>query len=160
MTDLITEIVYIAGFLFTASIGIWMYVEATKEKSAFNCEVKGGKEGKSPWLTVGFVMNVSSLGFVVFYILYKAFFKGSEYSFFDEPVDTRSNFWLNTIVCPSLDSRNELIEKANILGVMMRPIWLPMHKLPVFKDCPKGDLSNTEWFESRVVNIPSSPVEL
>jgi aminotransferase in exopolysaccharide biosynthesis len=91
---------------------------------------------------------------------YKAFFAGSNYAFFDEPVDTKSNFWLNTLVCPSLDSRNELIEKANMLGVMMRPIWQPMHKLPVFKDCPKGDLSNTEWFESRVVNIPSSPVEL
>ena len=91
---------------------------------------------------------------------YKAFFAGSNYAFFDEPVDTKSNFWLNTLVCPSLESRNELIEKANMLGVMMRPIWQPMHKLPVFQDCPKGDLSNTEWFESRVVNIPSSPVEL
>ena len=91
---------------------------------------------------------------------YKAFFAGSNYAFFDEPVDTKSNFWLNTLVCPSLDSRNELIEKANMLGVMMRPIWQPMNKLPVFKDCPKGDLSNTEWFESRIVNIPSSPVEL
>jgi dTDP-4-amino-4,6-dideoxygalactose transaminase len=91
---------------------------------------------------------------------YKAFFAGSNYSFFDEPVDTKSNFWLNVLVCPSLDSRNELIEKANTLGVMMRPIWQPMHKLPVFKDCPKGDLSNTEWFESRVVNIPSSPAEV
>jgi dTDP-4-amino-4,6-dideoxygalactose transaminase len=43
---------------------------------------------------------------------------------------------------------------------MMRPIWIPMHKLPVFKDALRGDLSNTEWFESRVVNIPSSPVEV
>jgi UDP-N-acetylbacillosamine transaminase len=91
---------------------------------------------------------------------YKAFFAGSNYSFFDEPVDTKSNFWLNTLVCPSLDSRNELIEKANTLGVMMRPIWQPMHKLPVFQDCLKGDLSNSEWFEARVVNIPSSPVEV
>jgi len=91
---------------------------------------------------------------------YKEFFAGSNYTFFDEPDDTKSNFWLNTLVCTSLNSRNELIEKANMLGVMMRPIWQPMHKLPVFKDCPTGNLSNTEWFESRVVNIPSSPVEL
>jgi aminotransferase in exopolysaccharide biosynthesis len=91
---------------------------------------------------------------------YKTFFAGSDYTFFDEPVDTKSNFWLNTIVCPSLDLRNELLNKANKLGVMVRPIWHPMHKLPVFKDCPKGDLSNTEWFEFRVVNIPSSPIDL
>lgn len=91
---------------------------------------------------------------------YKAFFAGSVYTFFDEPVGTKSNFWLNTLVCPSLGYRNELIEKANMLGVMMRPVWQPMHKLPVFKHCLKGELSNTEWFEARLVNIPSSPVAL
>ena len=31
-----------------------------------------------------------------------------------------------------------------------------MNKLPAFKDCIKGPLKNSEWFESRVVNIPSS----
>ena len=91
---------------------------------------------------------------------YKAFFKDSEYSFVDEPVDTRSNFWLNSLVCSNLDARNNLIEKANAAGIMMRPVWIPMHKLPVFKGALRGDLSNTEWFESRVVNIPSSPVEV
>ena len=91
---------------------------------------------------------------------YKAFFKGSEYAFFDEPVDTKSNFWLNSLVCSNFDARNDLIEKANATGIMMRPIWTPMHKLPVFNDALRGDLSNTEWFEARVVNIPSSPVEV
>jgi len=91
---------------------------------------------------------------------YKAFFSGSEYSFFDEPVNTHSNFWLNTVICPDLDARNEFINKASSMGIMMRPVWTPMHKLPVFKDSPRGDLTNTEWFESRVVNIPSSPIEL
>jgi aminotransferase in exopolysaccharide biosynthesis len=91
---------------------------------------------------------------------YKTFFKGSEYSFVDEPVDTRSNFWLNSLLCSNLDARNNLLKKANAAGIMMRPIWIPMHKLPVFKDALRGDLSNTEWFESRVVNIPSSPVEV
>ena len=79
---------------------------------------------------------------------------------FDEPVNTRSNFWLNSLVCLNLDARNDLIEKANIAGIMMRPIWTPMHKLPVFEGALRGDLSNTEWFESRVINIPSSPVEV
>lgn len=91
---------------------------------------------------------------------YKEFFAGSEYSFFDEPINTHSNFWLNTVICPDLNARNELIKKANNMGIMMRPVWTPMHKLPVFKDSPRGNLRNTEWFESRVVNIPSSPIEL
>jgi perosamine synthetase len=31
-----------------------------------------------------------------------------------------------------------------------------MNHLEMFKDCPKSDLSNSEWLEDRVVNIPSS----
>jgi probable aminotransferase len=38
---------------------------------------------------------------------------------------------------------------------MSRPIWQLMNRLPMFKDCPKTDLSNAEWLEARVVNIPS-----
>lgn len=91
---------------------------------------------------------------------YKEFFKDSDYFFFDEPINTRSNFWLNTIVCPDLDTRNELLNKSNAMGIMMRPAWIPMHKLPVFRDSPRDNLINTEWLVSRLVNIPSSPVEL
>lgn len=91
---------------------------------------------------------------------YKAFFKDSEYSFFDEPKNTKSNFWLNTIICSDIDSRNNLLEKANSSGIMMRPVWTPMHKLPAFKNAPRGDLSNTMWFASRLVNLPSSPIEV
>ena len=42
---------------------------------------------------------------------------------------------------------------------MMRPVWTPMHKLPAFKNALRGDLSNTMWLASRLVNLPSSPVE-
>ena len=91
---------------------------------------------------------------------YKKFFKVSDYLFFDEPSNTQSNFWLNTIVCPDLDMRNDLLDKSNAMGVMMRPAWTPMHKLPAFRDSPRANLINTEWLVSRLVNIPSSPVEL
>ena len=39
---------------------------------------------------------------------------------------------------------------------MTRPIWALMNNLTMFKDCPKSDLSNSEWLEDRVVNITSS----
>jgi perosamine synthetase len=31
-----------------------------------------------------------------------------------------------------------------------------MHHLPMFRDCPRMDLSAAEDLESRVVNLPSS----
>jgi len=33
-----------------------------------------------------------------------------------------------------------------------------MNKLEMFKNCECGDLSNAEWLEDRVVNIPSSVI--
>ncbi|SPX61272.1 DegT/DnrJ/EryC1/StrS family aminotransferase [Legionella feeleii] len=41
---------------------------------------------------------------------------------------------------------------------MTRPIWQPMHQLPMFKNALCGSLSNVEWFAERVVNLPSSVV--
>jgi len=43
--------------------------------------------------------------------------------------------------------------------VMTRPIWQLMNKLEMFKNCECGDLSNAEWLEDRVVNVPSSVIE-
>jgi hypothetical protein len=43
---------------------------------------------------------------------------------------------------------------------MTRPTWALMNKLPLFKNARQGDLTNSEWLEERVVNIPSSMVIL
>ncbi len=88
--------------------------------------------------------------------LYKEFFVDTEYIFFDEPLNCRSNFWLNAIICENEDHRNELLKYTNNHGVMTRPIWVLMNKLPMFSSCLCGDLKNSEWLEERVVNIPSS----
>jgi perosamine synthetase len=41
---------------------------------------------------------------------------------------------------------------------MTRPIWTLMNKLPMFKEAERGNLTNAEWLEERVVNIPSSVI--
>ena len=89
---------------------------------------------------------------------YNKFFEGSDFNFVIEPEYAQSNYWLNAIICPDYDSRETLIQKTNEQGVMTRPIWKLMHRLPMYKDSKKGQLTNSEWIESRLVNIPSSPV--
>ena len=86
---------------------------------------------------------------------YKAFFNGSDITFFDEPKDTQSNFWLNAVVCENQARQQELLTATNDAGVMTRPIWELMNHLSIFKDCECGDLTNAEWFAERIVNIPS-----
>lgn len=88
---------------------------------------------------------------------YKEYFKGfSDVSFFQEPDNCRSNYWLNAIVLNDKATRDSFLKYSNEAGVMTRPIWGLMNKLPMFKACQTDELKNTRWFEGRVVNIPSS----
>ena len=89
---------------------------------------------------------------------YATFFAGSDFQFVQEPEYAKSNYWLNAIICPDVDSRNLMLEKTNASGVMTRPIWQLMHRLPMFKDALRGDLSVSEWVEAHLINLPSSPV--
>lgn len=89
---------------------------------------------------------------------YEAFFADSEFQFVKEPEYAHSNYWLNAVLCPDLESRNALLEQTNAEGIMTRPVWQLMHRLPMFKDALRGDLKHSEWAEARLVNLPSSPV--
>ena len=89
---------------------------------------------------------------------YKALFSGSDFQFVVEPVYAQSNYWLNAIICPDTESRNLLLKETNEQGVMTRPIWQLMHRLPIFQNALRGDLSVSEWIETHLINIPSSPV--
>jgi aminotransferase in exopolysaccharide biosynthesis len=88
--------------------------------------------------------------------LYAALFSGSDLQFVAEPAGCRSNYWLNAVICDSLEQRNALLKATNDSGVMTRPIWALMNHLPMYASCRKGDLTNAEWLEERVVNLPSS----
>jgi perosamine synthetase len=87
---------------------------------------------------------------------YEAFFKDTDYIFFKEPKNSKSNYWLNSIVLKDKHQRDKFLEETNLNGVMTRPIWILMNKLPMFKDAQCADLKNSEWLDERVVNIPSS----
>jgi len=76
-----------------------------------------------------------------------------------EPDGGYSNYWLNALVLENKSERDAFLEFTNSCGVMTRPVWDPMHRLPMYTDCFRGSLENTEWLADRIVNIPSSPVQ-
>jgi dTDP-4-amino-4,6-dideoxygalactose transaminase len=86
---------------------------------------------------------------------YKEFFRSIGIEYFDEPKDCKSNFWLNCIIMQSKEDQTKFLTATNDKGIMTRPIWELMNRLPIFKDCIHGDLENAEWLADRVVNIPS-----
>ncbi|MFH0272502.1 MULTISPECIES: LegC family aminotransferase [Vibrio] len=91
---------------------------------------------------------------------YNNFFKGSDIKFVTEPEYAQSNYWLNAIICPDKESREEIIATTNSLGVMTRPIWQLMHRLPMFENAIRSDLTHSEFIEARLVNLPSTPTEM
>ena len=88
--------------------------------------------------------------------LYKQFFKNSEVIFFEESENSKSNYWLNTVLFKDKETRDKFLEYSNSNGVMTRPAWALMTRLVMFKDCLRGNLNNSLNLEDRIVNIPSS----
>ena len=87
---------------------------------------------------------------------YEALLKDSNLHFVKEPEGCRSNYWLNAVICEDRAQRDALLKATNDKGVMTRPIWTLMNHLSMYANCRRGNLSNAEWLEARVVNLPSS----
>jgi perosamine synthetase len=80
--------------------------------------------------------------------------------FFSEPIHNRSNYWLNTLLLDEecADQRDAFLAASNNVGIMTRPAWTLMSRLPMFAHCPRMDLTVAESLVKRLVNIPSSPI--
>lgn len=88
---------------------------------------------------------------------YADFFKNiDDIDFFVEPENCFSNYWLNVVVLKDKEAQQQFLQETNDNGVMTRPIWELMNRLPMFENCEHDSLENTIWFADRVVNIPSS----
>lgn len=88
---------------------------------------------------------------------YASFFKGIDnVSFFMEPDNCFSNYWLNAVVLKDHNAQQSFLQETNDNGIMTRPIWELMNNLPMYNHCEHDGLINTTWLSERVVNIPSS----
>lgn len=90
-------------------------------------------------------------------VAYADYFKNVDnIIFFTEPEHCFSNYWLNVVILNDKDAQQSFLQETNDNGVMTRPIWELMNRLPMFKHCQHDSLENTIWLADRVVNIPSS----
>ena len=87
---------------------------------------------------------------------YGEFFHDTAFFFLKEPEGARSNYWLNGILLTDSLVRDRFLKFSNSNGVSTRAVWKPLNLLPMYVKCQSENLSNTDWFASRAVNIPSS----
>lgn len=75
-----------------------------------------------------------------------------------EPAGCRSNYWLQTILLDEAlaDQRDAVLSATNDAGLMTRPTWALMHRLPPYQSAPRAPLPVAESLERRLINLPSS----
>ena len=78
-----------------------------------------------------------------------------------EPVNCRSNYWLQTLLLDQNISylRDSILQATNLAGYMTRPAWVLLNELTPFKDYPSMDTTSSKLLSTRIINIPSN-VEL
>ena len=87
-----------------------------------------------------------------------AFNKVDGVQLMSEPNGCSSNYWLQTIILNTDNSRyrDAVLEATNRSGLMTRPTWVLMNELTQFSAMPSMDLSGALSLSKRVINIPSS----
>ncbi len=63
---------------------------------------------------------------------------------------------LNCIFLKNRKQRDEFLKYTNENGIMIRPVWTLMNKLPMYANCRHTNLEQAQWLEDRIVNILSS----
>ena len=87
---------------------------------------------------------------------YQQFFRSRGIKFRTEKEGTKANYWLMCIELEDRKDRDSFLKQTNESGVMTRPIWQLMYRLPMYADCLRDGQENAEFLEDRIVNVPSS----
>ncbi len=87
---------------------------------------------------------------------YKNHFLNTDIKFVDEPKNSVSNFWLNSILLKNKNEKEKTIKFLNDLNIKVRGCWDLIHTLKMYKDCYSYNLKNSKYIFDRLVNLPSS----
>ncbi|OGT32172.1 MAG: aminotransferase DegT [Gammaproteobacteria bacterium RIFCSPHIGHO2_12_FULL_35_23] len=91
---------------------------------------------------------------------YQDFFaKKDDIKFIMEPTNAISNYWLNAIILSNKEKRDEFLRFTNNTGIMTRPTWQLINKLPMYKKCFTASDDNAKYLSERLINIPSGVSE-
>lgn len=88
---------------------------------------------------------------------FEAFKSISEVDLMSEPEGCISNYWLHTILIKESSQKlqAEILENAALVGLGLRPPWVPMHELKPYRSMPKSTLEVAEKVALSAINLPS-----
>ncbi|MEX2410832.1 MAG: LegC family aminotransferase, partial [Candidatus Paceibacterota bacterium] len=71
--------------------------------------------------------------------LYEEFFTLVNHKFKIEPPNCRSNYWLMCVELSDRHERDQFLKQTNKQGIMTRPVWELMFKLPMYVHCQRDE---------------------
>jgi len=89
---------------------------------------------------------------------YASFFETAGLKFRIENPNTKVNYWLMCVELENRIERDLFLKETNENGIMTRPVWQLMYKLPMYEMYFRDEQKNAEFLEDRIVNIPSSVI--
>jgi dTDP-4-amino-4,6-dideoxygalactose transaminase len=89
---------------------------------------------------------------------YEDYFSKTNIVFIKEPLNSLSNYWLNSILLKNKSERDYFLNFTNTNGIRTRPAWSLMNTLPMYSHCQKDNLKTASSVAERLVNIPSSAI--
>ena len=93
------------------------------------------------------------------FLKYKEVFQSIDgVNLFSEPENSKSNYWLQTIILENgfENQLEDILKNTNKKNIMTRPAWNLIHQLDMYADSPKSPLPVSESLSKRIINIPSS----
>lgn len=89
----------------------------------------------------------------------RAFAATTGFRFLPEPKGCQSNYWLCSVLAQvsGHDDLDCILKEANKAGYQCRPVWEPLHRLPMYENCPRTALPVTGRLAEALINLPSSP---
>lgn len=73
----------------------------------------------------------------------------------EEPEGAESNYWLQALVLTEGTDLDTLLAELHQQGIGARPLWEPLHQLPMYRDCQRSELKVSEQIAKRIINLPS-----
>ena len=70
-----------------------------------------------------------------------------------------SIFWLYTVLIDEQKfgiSARGLLDELEAKGIQTRPLWQPMHRSPVHRDCEAFHCDHADWLHARALSLPCS----
>jgi perosamine synthetase len=88
---------------------------------------------------------------------YRAAFKNTSLEFHGQADNTFNSYWMCSLLIPHAIQRNELRSFLNHRGIETRPLFYPVHTMPIYSKLATGDFPVGTDISSRGINLPSYP---